>query len=393
MSRPAIHHSSRPTGTYFDLLAQKHPEVARAAVPPTVATPPPRRSREIARAWLDRGRIGSAWIGRLRRLPVLAPALALTGAIGALLLLGWPWLPHEAPEKVATTATSAAVAGPVDAFSALAEPSLDTVDSSVAAAVDPRSSVPVEVPETLKPTASSRPPQAIPSTHVDQPAPVEPSQAAPSRPVASRLGPETSMADPGDEGKDREPIAGPIAPSTVADSTIAALPAAVREPALGNAEPTLGEGSDEEVSRGVLPGAITGTPRPQPAAAGPVLAHRDPHADIPATPGETTRASQAEPTPVKGTPPASRVVPPARLVSPLPTYTEEAWVHGIQGDVKLRAHIDDRGLVTGVEVLAGLPYGLTRSALDAVLRWRFRPALRDGRPTACQQELALRFTL
>jgi protein TonB len=98
--------------------------------------------------------------------------------------------------------------------------------------------------------------------------------------------------------------------------------------------------------------------------------------------------SRPEPLPVGGD-----VAPPVRLVTPLPDYTNEAWAAGIRGDVVMRATIDEHGDVVAVEVLHGLPHGLTEAAVDAVRRWKFRPATRGGEPVAVYHHLSLRFTL
>jgi len=98
--------------------------------------------------------------------------------------------------------------------------------------------------------------------------------------------------------------------------------------------------------------------------------------------------SEPEPLPVGG-----EVAPPVKLVTPLPDYTNEAWAAGIRGDVVMRATIDEHGEVVAVEVLHGLPHGLTEAAVDAVRRWKFRPATRRGEPVAVYHHLSLRFTL
>ncbi len=89
----------------------------------------------------------------------------------------------------------------------------------------------------------------------------------------------------------------------------------------------------------------------------------------------------------------ANVDPPVRLVTPLPSYTQDAWVAGIQGDVLVRARIDKEGTVADVQVLRGLSHGLTEAAVAAVRRWRFRPANIDGEPVSFDHDLSIRFTL
>ena len=85
------------------------------------------------------------------------------------------------------------------------------------------------------------------------------------------------------------------------------------------------------------------------------------------------------------------IKPPRRLSAPLPGYPDEAWAEGVTGDVLVRAVIDERGAVAEVEVLKGLPYGMTEAALAAIRQWRFTPATLDGSPVAVYRNLSVRF--
>lgn len=87
------------------------------------------------------------------------------------------------------------------------------------------------------------------------------------------------------------------------------------------------------------------------------------------------------------------IEPARRRLSPLPGYTTEAWIQGTEGEVELLASIDVRGHVTDVEVLQGLPHGLTHAAVQAVERWKFDPARHKGEAIASTQRLRLRFAL
>ena len=74
-----------------------------------------------------------------------------------------------------------------------------------------------------------------------------------------------------------------------------------------------------------------------------------------------------------------------------PVYTEAARRVKVQGAVILEAVIDERGNVTSVRVVKGLPMGLEQSAVDAVSRWKFQPATLDGRPVAVYFNLTVSF--
>ncbi len=86
--------------------------------------------------------------------------------------------------------------------------------------------------------------------------------------------------------------------------------------------------------------------------------------------------------------------PPVKINAPQPQYTEIARKARIQGVVIVQAIIDKDGNVTSVKLLKGLPMGLDTAALDAIKRWKFKPAtLADGRPVAVYYTLTVNFQL
>ena len=86
--------------------------------------------------------------------------------------------------------------------------------------------------------------------------------------------------------------------------------------------------------------------------------------------------------------------PPEKINAPQPQYTEIARKARIQGVVIVQAIIDKTGAVTSVKLLKGLPMGLDQAALDAIKRWKFKPAtLADGRPVAVYYTLTVNFQL
>jgi TonB family protein len=90
-------------------------------------------------------------------------------------------------------------------------------------------------------------------------------------------------------------------------------------------------------------------------------------------------------------PPVKAPVPEAPVT---PVYPEAAMKAGADGDVALILSIDAEGLVTDVEVEAGLPHGLTEAAVAAARAARFRPALdAAGRSTPVRLRWLIHFTL
>lgn len=80
-------------------------------------------------------------------------------------------------------------------------------------------------------------------------------------------------------------------------------------------------------------------------------------------------AGRADPEPIPGQ-------------SPAPRYPVRALRRGEEGVVNVRAQIGPDGVPTSVSIVSGSgSRDLDRAALDAVRRWRFRPAFADGRPT------------
>jgi protein TonB len=66
-----------------------------------------------------------------------------------------------------------------------------------------------------------------------------------------------------------------------------------------------------------------------------------------------------------------------------PVYPHEARRYGVQGAVKLRLILGADGKIRDpVEVLEGLPYGITEQAIKAARRIEFEPARKDGRPVS-----------
>lgn len=127
-----------------------------------------------------------------------------------------------------------------------------------------------------------------------------------------------------------------------------------------------------------VPGRTAGPPAGGPPAP----------AEVPATvPGETGHRS---PPPPSGT----EALEAAVLVSRVePSYPERARRAGIEGTVEIEVAISANGDITDIEVVRGLPFGVSEAAADAVRRWKYRPARgRDG-PVASRKTIRILFQL
>jgi protein TonB len=146
--------------------------------------------------------------------------------------------------------------------------------------------------------------------------------------------------------------------------------------------------AEPEPVRDVAAGDARPAPAAAPAAIPVTPAPSAPAQSAPAAPAQAAAASAASAGPVASAAPAP-ASEAARRVGPRvdaswagnapPPYPAAAKRMGEQGEVRLDVHVGADGSVIDVQVRAssGSP-ALDRSAMDAVRRWRFRPATVDG---------------
>lgn len=91
--------------------------------------------------------------------------------------------------------------------------------------------------------------------------------------------------------------------------------------------------------------------------------------------------------------PGYGVSAPRVIYKPEPDYSDEARKVGFQGVVVLWAVIGPDGRPAKLRVARSLGMGLDEKALEAVQRWRFEPARKDGRPVAAQIYVEVDFHL
>ncbi len=256
---------------------------------------------------------------------------------------------------------------------------------------------------------------------------------APSSPAAQAVtgdagpGPEVSAPTARDEGDLMPPPARLDRSGRSRPHLDAARPAPSHRPPAPAAAPSTS-------ARSLPRRAVTETPRPAttPAAQGPRAAGQAAPPDMQAPAGRTTappetaspeqgaggRASGgAQPGPGSaggeegsGAAPMSSadVTPPRVLATSGMDYPGEGFhltvrrqdlggalvVEGTEGTVALRALVSADGVVRSVEVAAssGSPV-LDRTAVEAVRRWRFAPATRDGAPIDAYVTLRIRYVV
>jgi TonB family protein len=91
--------------------------------------------------------------------------------------------------------------------------------------------------------------------------------------------------------------------------------------------------------------------------------------------------------------PGPGVTSPELLSKVEPEYSEAARQAKIEGMVFVKCVVDEEGWPRDVQVVQGLGMGLDEKAMEAVRRWRFKPAFKDGKPVAMIANVQVTFRL
>ena len=162
---------------------------------------------------------------------------------------------------------------------------------------------------------------------------------------------------------------------------------------------------------GTTAGEVAGLPVPLPAdvatsndqnASGLSLPPQDKRPSLPA--GDQPRiieptAPVAPSLPASATPSGTSPAIAGNNTSPIPisrvapAYPREALRRGVSGTVRVQATIAPDGSVERMELAqsSGDRY-LDRAAMEAVRRWRFSPAMRNGQPVSAQVVIPVDFS-
>lgn len=84
---------------------------------------------------------------------------------------------------------------------------------------------------------------------------------------------------------------------------------------------------------------------------------------------------------------------PVCVFCPSPDYTDPARVAKYRGTVELSLIVTEDGVVKSVLVLKGAPFSLTQKAIDAVQKWKFKPAKFHGKPVPVRIPVDIEFQL
>jgi protein TonB len=84
---------------------------------------------------------------------------------------------------------------------------------------------------------------------------------------------------------------------------------------------------------------------------------------------------------------------PVVLFAPEPQFSEEARKAKVSGNVLVYLQVDATGKPTHVRVLRGIGLGLDEKAKEAVLQYKFKPAMEDGKPVAVEMNVEVNFQI
>jgi TonB family protein len=113
-------------------------------------------------------------------------------------------------------------------------------------------------------------------------------------------------------------------------------------------------------------------------------------------PGEATKEVPAQNVPKPQEPQRGTNFPDKHVIvtfKPEPAYTQEARARGIAGVVRLSVTLNADGSIGEIEVIRGLPSGLTENAIEAAKGIRFIPAQKDGKAISEKKIFEYEFNL
>jgi protein TonB len=76
-----------------------------------------------------------------------------------------------------------------------------------------------------------------------------------------------------------------------------------------------------------------------------------------------------------------------------PEFSEEARKAKFSGDVQVYLIVNEQGLPTHVRVVRGVGMGLDEKAVEAVRQYKFKPALKDGKPVKVDLYVSVNFQI
>jgi periplasmic protein TonB len=76
-----------------------------------------------------------------------------------------------------------------------------------------------------------------------------------------------------------------------------------------------------------------------------------------------------------------------------PEYSEEARKAKYSGTVLLSVIVDQEGHARDIKILKRLGMGLDEKAMEAVLKWKFKPGMKGGQAVNVRAQIEVNFRL
>ena len=275
-------------------------------------------------------------------LPVAAVAVLVAVAAGGAFYL-----------RSQRSAAPAAASVPATASSPAASAAVRSAQPATSASAQP----------AAEPPSAAAVRNAIVAPHGNNVAPAnKPAGPAPAQPAAPRSSNASAGAPPAPEPSK-------VTGTMVAEALNTHPVTAQRSTSDQNVEAPPVESESSSESAGVaLPSILSPSDGP---AAPEVKPEPEPKAATPVRVGGSVRE-----------PKLTYSVPPV-----YPVIAKEAH---IQGDVVVKATIDQKGNVIHTEIISG-PAMLRGAAIEALRRWKYTPSMLDGEPITVQMEVTLKF--
>ncbi|HVS51645.1 MAG TPA: energy transducer TonB [Opitutaceae bacterium] len=83
--------------------------------------------------------------------------------------------------------------------------------------------------------------------------------------------------------------------------------------------------------------------------------------------------------------------PPVPVRTVAPDYPPDLKHEGISGLVMVKCTIDEQGNVVEPQVEKSSNVGFEKPAVDALRRWKFKPAKQDGAPVSMKVSIPIKF--
>ena len=87
----------------------------------------------------------------------------------------------------------------------------------------------------------------------------------------------------------------------------------------------------------------------------------------------------------------TKTEPPVPVRTVAPEYPNELRRDGVSGLVMVKCTIDEQGNVTETLIEKSSNAAFEKPAVDAVKKWKFKPAKQDGAPVAIKVSIPIKF--